>query len=308
MVREMKKRGCKEVGGNPWDKMIVKEGIVLCKRTGELVGFEHLTINSELNMGPNNLQNEDGENTTESSDSDSIGPFDSDSDTNEMFANEEFANPSKKAKLICQFFYSSKEGDFSWPVASFPLKKLTTKFVLLLYGKYICEAIGSLDLENGKRIEVIYGVADGSTYSHAFFNTAGAQNWVRYNPFNDQKPIWWLSDYPHMIKKLRNFIVNPDRQLEKDGKKITGDHLIPVVKRQLTKLNWKHLKLTARTKMSVKRAVTLCSNEVSSDILKGPLPPEETVATRTYIKQSGTNCLRYLTTNERLIQSVIKNC
>lgn len=52
-------------------------------------------------MGPNNLQNEDDENTTESSDSDTIGPFDYDSDTNEMFSNEEFANPSKKAKLIC---------------------------------------------------------------------------------------------------------------------------------------------------------------------------------------------------------------
>lgn len=101
MVREMKKRGCKEVGGIHWDEMIVKEGIVLCKRTGELVGFEHLAINSELNMGPNNLQNEDDQNTTESSDSDTIGPFDSDSDTNEMFSNEEFANPSKKAKLIC---------------------------------------------------------------------------------------------------------------------------------------------------------------------------------------------------------------
>ena len=245
MVRDMKKRGCKEVGGIPWDKMIVKEGLVLCKRTGELVGFEHLTINSELNMGPNNLQNEDGENTTESSDSDTIGPFDSDSDTNEMFSNEEFANPSKKAKLICQFFYSSIEGDFHGQWLLFHYKKLTTKFFLLLYGKYICEAIGSRDLENGKRIEVIYGVSGGSTYSHAFFNTAGAQNWVRYNPFNDQKPIWWLSDYPHMIKKLRNFIVNPDRQLEKDGKKITGDHLIPVVKRQLTKLNWKHFEVNS---------------------------------------------------------------
>ena len=69
-----------------------------------------------------------------------------------------------------------------------------------------------------------------------------------------------------MIKKLRNFIVNPDGQLEKEGKKITADHLIPVV-------------------MSVKRAVTLCSIDVALDILKGPLPPEETVATRTYIKQ-----------------------
>ena len=155
MVREMKKRGCNEVGGIPWDKMIVKEGIVLCKRTGELVGFEHLTINSELNMGPNNLQNVYDENTTESSDSDTIGPFDSDSDTNEMFSNEESANPSKKAKLICQFFYSSIEGDFHGQWLLFHYKKLTTKFFLLLYGKYICEAIGSLDLENGKRIEVI---------------------------------------------------------------------------------------------------------------------------------------------------------
>ena len=51
-----------------------------------------------------------------------------------------------------------------------------------------------------------------------------------------------------MIKKLRNFIVNPDGQLEKDGKKIEGDHLIPVVKRQLTKLNWKHLKLQLELK------------------------------------------------------------
>ena len=88
-----------------------------------------------------------------------------------------------------------------------------------------------------------------------------------------------------MIKKLRNFIVNPGGQLEKEGRKITADHLIPVVKHQLTKLNWKHLKLTPRTKMSVKRAVTLCSVDVALDILKGPLPPEETVATRTYINQ-----------------------
>lgn len=88
-------------------------------------------------MGPNNLQNGDDENTTESSDSDTIGPFDSDSDTNELFSNEESANPSKKAKLICQFFYSSIEGDFSWPVAFFHDKKMTTKFFLLSYGKYV---------------------------------------------------------------------------------------------------------------------------------------------------------------------------
>lgn len=53
------------------------------------------------------------------------------------------------------------------------------------------------------------------------------------------------------------------------------NHLIPVAQGQLTKLNWKHIKLTPQTKMSVKRAVTVCSLDVALDILKGPLPPEE---------------------------------
>ena len=84
MVQEMKRRDCKGVGGIHWDEMIVKEGIVLCKRPGELVGFEDFTINPYLNMDPNNIQHGDDQNATESSDSDA-GPFDSDSDTNEMF-------------------------------------------------------------------------------------------------------------------------------------------------------------------------------------------------------------------------------
>ena len=37
--------------------------------------------------------------------------------------------------------------------------------------------------------------------------------------------------------------------------------------------------------MSVKRAVTVCSHDVALDILRGPLPPDETVGTRTYLKQ-----------------------
>ena len=120
MVQEMARRGCKGVGGIHWDEMSIKEGVVLCKRTGELVGFEDLNINSELNLSPHHLENEDiNDNSSESSDSD-INPFDSDSDT--TFSDEEQTNQPKKAKLICQCFYSSIEGDFSWPVASFPLK------------------------------------------------------------------------------------------------------------------------------------------------------------------------------------------
>lgn len=102
MVQEMRRWVYKGVDGIHWDEMILKEEIVLFKRTGELAGFEDLTIDSDLNVGPNNLQNEDDESTTESNDSDT-GPTDSDSDTDELFSNGESANKSKKAKLIRQF-------------------------------------------------------------------------------------------------------------------------------------------------------------------------------------------------------------
>ena len=44
MVQEMERRNCKGIGGIHWDEMIIQEGIVVCKRTGELVGFENLEI------------------------------------------------------------------------------------------------------------------------------------------------------------------------------------------------------------------------------------------------------------------------
>lgn len=72
-------------------------------------------------------------------------------------------------------------------------------------------------------------------------------------------------------------------------KRVTVNHLIPVSKGQMTKLNWKHITLTPRTKIRVKRAVTICSHDVAYDILKGPLPPEETVGIRTYLKEVISN-------------------
>ena len=35
MFQEMTRRGCKGIGGIHWDEMAIKEGNVLCKRTGE---------------------------------------------------------------------------------------------------------------------------------------------------------------------------------------------------------------------------------------------------------------------------------
>lgn len=69
MVQEMTRRGCKGIGGIHWDEMAIKEGIVLCKRTGELVGFEDSNISVALNTRPEDLNVSDEEHSNSSSES-----------------------------------------------------------------------------------------------------------------------------------------------------------------------------------------------------------------------------------------------
>ena len=71
--------------------------------------------------------------------------------------------------------------------------------------------------------------------------------------------------------------------MEWSEQKITSQHLVDVIERKETKLRWKHIKLSARTKMSVKRAVEVCSEEVVTDICQGSFPLEETIGTRMYL-------------------------
>lgn len=59
--------------------------------------------------------------------------------------------------------------------------------------------------------------------------------------------------------------------MEWAAQKINLEHLMDVVERKQTKLRWKHVKLNARTKMSVKRAVEVCSEEVVADICQAKL-------------------------------------
>ena len=108
-------------------------------------------------MNPNDLNNEkednDVDNFPESSDSDASSTVsDQESSPSSCTTDDdiELIPSSTKAKLICQFFYSSIEGDFSWPVASFPLNKINHKILSSLVWQ-VCEAIGSLHLENKKK-------------------------------------------------------------------------------------------------------------------------------------------------------------
>ena len=91
MAQEMTRRGCKGIGGIHWDEMAIKEGIVLCKWTEELVGFEDFNISPELTTEPESLNENDEDDSDSSSES---------SDSQFSSASEQEYDSSSEAPLL----------------------------------------------------------------------------------------------------------------------------------------------------------------------------------------------------------------
>ena len=108
--------GCKGVGGIHWDEIYIKKGVFVCKRTKELVGFEDLSLPKDLFIDSENIDTVDTDSDIESEESDN----ESDEECMKSSKGEPVANK------IVQFFWSSLEGDLCYPIASFPVQKLTT--------------------------------------------------------------------------------------------------------------------------------------------------------------------------------------
>ena len=109
MVQEMKRRGCKGVGGIHWDEMIIKEGIILCKRSGKQLGFEDKNINVELTLNSEDLKDDEGcsESSCESNNEESsLSSEDNDCEFEASTShNNSESLVSEKAKLVCHSFY-----------------------------------------------------------------------------------------------------------------------------------------------------------------------------------------------------------
>ena len=124
--------------------MSINEGILLCKHTGELVGFEDMAYSPDLNMkramkkiktnmtAPQNYQIllHHLLNLTMMS----MTPV-----LNMHHYSMKMNTSSKKAKLICQFFFSSLEGHFLWPVASYPLQEINNRVLSSSIVWQVCE-------------------------------------------------------------------------------------------------------------------------------------------------------------------------
>ena len=61
------------------------------------------------------------------------------------------------------------------------------------------------------------------------------------NPFSkDHDPIFWISDPPHMIKKLWNFLVSPTRDMKFKNREITAQHVLDVLETGVTNIAIQH--------------------------------------------------------------------
>lgn len=130
--QELTRRNCKGLGGIHWDEIYIKKGIKVCARTNQLVGFEDLYIPESIMEVIHPEEKEPKQIITDETLQQNIGnEWSSDDESTSSKSDSELSNVSCKpvAKTILQFFWSSVEGDFTWPVASFPVNKLNAKTI-----------------------------------------------------------------------------------------------------------------------------------------------------------------------------------
>ena len=91
--------------------MAIKEGIVLCKQTGELVGFEDLSISPELTTEPENFNDNeevDRDSSSESTDSQLSSASDQEYDSSSeapLLAVEESQSSKMPNLFVSSFFH-----------------------------------------------------------------------------------------------------------------------------------------------------------------------------------------------------------
>ena len=84
----------------------------------------------------------------------------------------QFQNLRLQAKFF-QFFLTSLEGDFTWPIASFPVYSVTAE---KLNKHMIWPLIKALDIVSNSNIKVVFEVCDGGPRNSNFFNTSSKKS------------------------------------------------------------------------------------------------------------------------------------
>ena len=146
--------------------------------------------------------------------------------------------------------------------------------------------------------EILVSCCDGASCNRSFvhMNIANETNSSCQNPFSGM-PLFFISDPPHLIKKLRNNLHSSGfkeknsrytRSLFLHGKYILWDHIYSVYASEqrrhlyVTDLRKAHVEIDRMSKMRVKLAVQTLSMKVANELHE--CENEATEETREYIK------------------------
>ena len=243
-------------GGLFYDEVKIKEGLLFDPSSWELIGFTDL---------------EDDDNGT-----DNIGT------TSTVQRN--------LATHVLQFFFKSLFASFQFPCSYFLTRGVSARDLNRLFWK----GAGLLHCYGFK---VILSCCDGAPENRAFMVMNGCSETVSktINPFSNLHLIF-MSDPPHLIKKLRNNIYNSGhkenssrytRCLMLDSKNILWDHIYSVYLRDKrrhifsTDLRSSHVYLDSLSKMRVKLAVQVLNSKVRKDMERFESDP--TISTQKFI-------------------------
>jgi len=112
IMQEIQRRGCMGIGSIHWDEMSIKQGVALCKRTGELVGFEddiphemNQTLEELLEDEDSHKENERFEDLDEDSDVCDLSSQDLSQDSSDQEL-PYIHNKKSQANMSILFFFS----------------------------------------------------------------------------------------------------------------------------------------------------------------------------------------------------------
>lgn len=242
-----------------FDEMKIKSKLVYSKSDGRLVGFTELgTLNEEFKAYQASFNNE-------------------------SISNQDFATHVNV--FLVRGIFSS----LIYPFGYFATSGITASQL------YSCamEAVGVL---GSIGLETRAFVSDGASVNRKFFKLAANSkedfNWT-WNPHNPTKKIYFFSDVPHLLKTTRNCFENSKwnnntRNMHIDSQDITWRHIVNVYEedlgvqsrkkdvivktsapglRRLHKITEEHVKLTSRSRMTVKLAAQVLSKTMQNALI-----------------------------------------
>ena len=206
------------------------------------------------------------------------------------------------ATNVMQFYFKSLFTTFAFPCAYFMTRSVTSTQINRMFWD------GVLALHD-HGFEVMLACADGASYNRTFFRmNAGNQLWQCHNPFT-REPTFFISDPPHLLKKLRNKLFNSGDEerhtrlmVHNDGP-LLWNHIEAVRKAdqqgplRTTPLTKEHTNLDSLSKMKNRLAYDIFAQAVQTHMQEHS--HAATTATRVYLQQC-TTLMEVFQSNEPL--------